>query len=252
MKRIIYVLMLGFVFGLSACEGVDVGYVETNNAVCPIDTLFLYNVEERLAEYKEYEAEFNKKAGTINERLEEIEEEMEDKRYDMYDIDDKLEDIKDAIDAGTATDEMVAEYDRLMEEREGINAEIKALESERWDKREELKRIAKELGFDSAAQITDGVAKLENTLKYNIPWNTSPLGGILGTQPMTYSIGEVKNEKPENAEMFRKSLSIMGGGIMFVAFDVEAPAGTYTVSVVVENEGQRAVLEDAFTFILQE
>ena len=44
----------------------------------------------------------------------------------------------------------------------------------------------------------------------------------------------------------------MGGGIMFVAFDVEAPAGTYTVSVVVENEGQRAVLEDAFTFILEE
>ena len=252
MKRIMYVLMLGFVFGLSACEKVEVGYLETNNAVYSIDTLFLYNVEERLVEYKEYEAKFNEQAGPINQRLEAIEEEIEEKRYEIYDIDDILYDLNYEIEAGTATDEMRAEYDRLMEEREGINAEIRKLENERWDKRDELKRIAEELGFDSAAQITDGVAKLENTLKYNIPWNTSPLGGILGTQPMTYSIGEIKNEKPENAELFRKSLLIMGGGIMFVAFDVEAPAGTYTVSVVVENEGQRAVLEDAFTFILEE
>ena len=252
MKRIIYVLMLGLVFSLSACEDVEVGYLESNNAGYAIDTLFLYNVKERLAEYKEYEAKFNEKAASINERLEEIEVELEDNKYEIWDIDDQLSPIFDAIEANTATDEMLAERDRLEAERDIISGESEKLEDERWYLWKDLARIAQELGFDSAAQITDGVAKLENTIKYNIPWHTSPIGGILGTQPMSYSIGEVKNENPENAELFRQSLSIMGGGIMFVALDVKAPEGSYIVSIVIENEGQRVVLEDAFTFIVAE
>lgn len=252
MKRIIYVLTLGLVFSLSACEDVEVGYLESNNAGYAIDTLFLYNVKERLAEYKEYEAKFNEKAAPINEQLKEKEVGLDDKRGEIDYIDEQLDPIYDAIEAGTATEEMLAERDRLESGRKEILDAIHMLEDEIWYLKQDLARIAQELGFDSAAQLTDGVAKLENTIKYNIPWHTSPIGGILGTQPMSYSIGEVKNENPENAELFRQSLSIMGGGIMFVALDVKAPEGSYIVSIVIENEGQRVVLEDAFTFIVGE
>ena len=59
-----------------------------------------------------------------------------------------------------------------------------------------------------------------------------------------------RNDNPGNAELFRKSLTILGGGRMNVAFDCKAPAGRYVVSVAIENEGQYAVLEEAFTFIV--
>lgn len=39
---------------------------------------------------------------------------------------------------------------------------------------------------------------------------------------------------------------------MYVDQNVQAPPGTYFVSVRVENEGQSTVLKDIFTFIIQE
>lgn len=252
MKRIIYLLLLGMVCCFSACDDVQVGYLESDNADYPVDTLFLFNVKERLTEYKEYEAKFNELAGPVNERLVEVKQEIAEKLEILYDIDDQVWSLQMAIDEGTATEEMKAAYDELQAKREVVFEEKNELEGESWDLRQELTQIAQDMGFDSAAEITDGAAKLENTIKYEIPWVTSPVEGILGTQPMSYSIGEVKNESLENAELFRQSLSIMGGGIMFVALDLKAPAGTYIVSVVVENEGQRALLEDAFTFIVEE
>ena len=44
----------------------------------------------------------------------------------------------------------------------------------------------------------------------------------------------------------------MGGGRMYVEQNLEAPAGRYGVSIRLENKGQRAILEDAFTFIVDE
>lgn len=74
----------------------------------------------------------------------------------------------------------------------------------------------------------------------------------MGTEPLMYSIAEVSNESAANAELFRKSLTIMGGGRMYVDQNLEAPAGVYKVSIRIENEGQSALLKDVFTFIVEE
>ncbi len=254
MKRVIYLLMLGFVFSLLACQDVEVGYLETENAIYPIDSLSLYNIEERLVEYKEYEMEYNELAGPINEKIDKINNEILDKQDEMWGIDDEIWDLNDAIDQATGSEKekLVAERKNLENERESIHAEIGGLENKKWNYQQEIKQIAIKMGFDSAAQITDGVLKLENTLEYKIPWVTSELVGVKGTEPMSYSIAGVRNEKLENAELFRKSLTIMGGGRMHVAFDFNAPAGKYIVSIAIDNEGQHALLKDAFTFIVEE
>lgn len=254
MKRVIYLLMLGFVCCLPACQDVEVGYLETENAIYPIDSLSLYNIEVRLAEYKEYEIEYNELAGPINEKIDEINNEILDKQDVMWGIDDEIWDLDEAIKQATGSEKerLEAELKNLENERESVHSEIRGLENKRWNCQQELKQIAIKMGFDSAAQITDGVLKLENTLKYEIPWVTSELVGVKGTEPMSYSIVGVRNEKPENAELFEKSLTIMGGGRMHVALDLKAPAGRYVVSIAIENEGQYALLKDVFTFIVEE
>ena len=62
----------------------------------------------------------------------------------------------------------------------------------------------------------------------------------------------MRKETPESAELIREALSIMGGGRIHVALDVKAPAGVYVVSIILENEGLHRLLEDIYTFIVEE
>lgn len=254
MKRIMYLLLLGAVLGFFACSDVEVGYLDIKNADYPEDTLHIYNVEEKLVEYKAYQAKYNELAGVIDEQVDEVNDEISQKGEDIdninYDLEDLLYAMEDA--SGADKDALQARFDELMVQHEKVMDEIRKLENDRWDLWQKQKEIVKEMGFSSKEELTNAVLKLENTLKYNIPWVTPPLSQILGTEPMRYSIARVKNEKSENAELFQKSLTIMGGGRMYVAFDLKIPAGMYTVSIAIDNEGQHAVLEDAFTFIVDE
>lgn len=256
MKRIIYLLMLGFTFFLPGCEDVEVGYLEAGNAGYSIDSLFIYDVETRLEEYRGYEAELRASGGDeILDRFKEVSSEFEIADRLLNEMDNKLYDIQDAIDGGTIggseLEELLAEYNRIYEKRQAYWKDV----WQKWDREKgelnrQLDRIAQDMGFDDADAIMGTVLMLENKMKFKSPWVTSPIEGILGTEPMRYSIAGVKNENPENAELFRQSLSIIGGGLMQVALDVKAPVGRYKVSILVENEGKKALLEDAFTFVV--
>ena len=120
-----------------------------------------------------------------------------------------------------------------------------------WNYLDELDAAILEIAGMTKDEIYDGIEKIQNTITYQIPWFTSSIQGVLGTEPLQYSIVSVKNESAENAALFNESLSIVGGGRMYVAYDVKAPVGVYTVSIKVENEGQSAVLEDIFTFVIE-
>lgn len=234
--------MLGFVFCLPGCEDVEVGYMEVGNAGYSIDTLYLYNIEVRLAEYNEYQARYDESAGPINAQI--AEKEVEYNRLDK--IMDDLSDQLDELEWGTP------EFDELYAQYEEVQMQWQDVENEIWDLKSELDMIAQQMGFNSVDDIVNVRMQLENRTRYDIPWVTAPIEGILGTEPMKYSIAGIKSASPENAELFRQALSIMGGGLMHVALDLKAPAGMYTVSVLVENEGQHAILEDAFTFVVEE
>ena len=47
-------------------------------------------------------------------------------------------------------------------------------------------------------------------------------------------------------------MTVIGGGRMYVDAKVDSPAGCYTVSLKVENEGHSAILTDIFTFDLRD
>lgn len=260
MKRMIYLLMLGFILGFASCEEVEVGYLEAENADYSIDTLYLYNIEERLAEYLECKKTIDEAGGTeIYARLDEITvaiAEIEELFYGDGGLQEQLNAIYDAIDGGEFSGEeleqLYDEQDRLENEWNIKLDESDELGSERWNLNQELDMLAEQVGFNSMNEFTSGLAQLENRDKYNIPWVTAPLEGVLGTEPLSYSIARVENEDPGNAELFRQALSIMGGGRIHVALDVKAPVGVYVVSILLENEGQHRLLENVYTFIVEE
>lgn len=93
---------------------------------------------------------------------------------------------------------------------------------------------------------------LQSEENNDIPWTTSQIEQVLGTQPLYYSLVSVKSDQGEAAaNNFIQHLTIIGGGRMYVAADVDSPPGTYTVSLKVENEGHSAILSDIFTFVLE-
>ena len=92
----------------------------------------------------------------------------------------------------------------------------------------------------------------EEDIDVTIPWVTSQVEQLLGTEPLTYSLAGVKSSNgQEAAEDFTKYLTVIGGGRMYVDAKVDSPEGWYTVSLKVENEGHSAILTDIFTFVLE-
>ena len=55
----------------------------------------------------------------------------------------------------------------------------------------------------------------------------------------------------EVAADFARYLTVIGGGRIYVDSAVDSPEGMYYVSLLVENEGHSALLENVFTFIIE-
>ena len=83
------------------------------------------------------------------------------------------------------------------------------------------------------------------------PWATEAIQGVRGTEIINYEIFKVTSEDG-NADLFKKDLSIIGGGIMFFPLGSDAPLGKYKVSVKISNEDHVSILEDIYTFVVQD
>ena len=157
MKRMIYLLTLGVVLGLAACEKVEIGYLEAENAGYSIDTLYLYNIEERLAEYLECKKTIDESGGPeIYTRLDEIKvrlAEIDEQFYGEDGLQVQLDAIYDAIDGGEFSGEeleqLQEEQERLENEWYDLQDEMSDLENERWDLNAELDVLAGQVGFNS-------------------------------------------------------------------------------------------------------
>ena len=84
----------------------------------------------------------------------------------------------------------------------------------------------------------------------NAPWISTGIQGVLGTSPLIYSVVDVKASAGGNAEIFKKELSVRGGGLMELPLYTKAPVGNYTITLKVENGDYSAILEDVYTFTL--
>ena len=100
--------------------------------------------------------------------------------------------------------------------------------------------------------IARELEKLQKQQALDIPWTTSCIEQLLGTEPITYTLVSIRSDRGEAAPAdFGRYLSVIGGGRMYVDAKVNSPAGKYMVSLRVSNEGYSVVLPDIFTFILQ-
>ena len=72
-------------------------------------------------------------------------------------------------------------------------------------------------------------------------WVSPKIQGVLGTNPLIYELENVTATE----------VIVRGAGIMELPLYTKVPKGKYLVSVRVSNEGYSAVIEDAFTFIVE-
>lgn len=84
--------------------------------------------------------------------------------------------------------------------------------------------------------------------KYN--WVTLPMDGIEGTQPILFTIHSVATEGGDVSQ-FLKDVKVRGNGTFDVSFNNVIPAGTYKITLKVENEGYSDILKDVFTIVVQ-
>lgn len=252
MKKIWYILLVGCSLGFFACNDVEVGYLDIKNAAYAIDSLHIYDVKSTLDKYS---ADYEKGMSSLLAEIEELEKQEIAMEDELDALMDQIYDLEDQMYDPGISDEEYDELERQMAELNAsyndLYAEYRAFGKQIADIEENtVDKVAQELGFESEAMMKSEIVKLENRIKYQSPWVTQPIESVLGTEPLSYAIANVKNDNPGNAELFRQSLTIMGGGRMNVAFDCKAPAGRYVVSIEIENEGQRAVLEKVYTFIV--
>ena len=90
-------------------------------------------------------------------------------------------------------------------------------------------------------------------IDYNAPWVTLELQGYEGTEPIYFYVEPVTSDQGEEAAaIFMSELSIRGGGALLYPLQNKAKPGRYVVSIRLTNFGYSQVVEDAFTFIVEE
>ena len=205
MRKILLFMTLGCSILLGACSDVEVGYLVSEHAAYTQDSLHLYNIENRLEELINILNEFHGKTGPLLEEKAELSELRQEKQWDLWDFDDYeiasvQEQLASCTDAETCK-KLQALLDELNAQREVMRKEIKNLDDQIWNLQQQVNQIAEELGFGSEKELTNQVDKLKNTIEYEIPWVTSPIEGVLGTEPLVYSIENVKNENAANVRV---------------------------------------------------
>lgn len=88
-------------------------------------------------------------------------------------------------------------------------------------------------------------------IKYKAPWVGKPISGVLGTAPICCSIHNVKTTDG-NAEIMKREITVYGNGTCYMPFNMQTPAGTYTVSVKIYNDERSAVKDDILTIVVKE
>lgn len=92
-----------------------------------------------------------------------------------------------------------------------------------------------------------------NMIVSGADWASNEMAGVLGTNPLVFTLENVKATDGGNAELFKEQVRVIGGGrVYFPSKDIKAPNGTYVLSIRVSNPGYTAVVEDVFTVIIKD
>lgn len=242
-----YLLLFFSILGFAGCHDVTVGYLKTSYAKYGIDSLHvgmesvnaeIVKMEEKywpleglsdavkiVSEVGPYENDLNTEIGKLYAELSKLEEEGEEGN------EERIEEIYTIL----------GEKELLLEDFYTAQSSI---DDAKWYIESEM-----EFTYAEAEIIYNQYLSYVSMIEKELPWTTARIEGVLGTEPIQYSIAGVTSEDGD-AEIFRHELTIYGGGRMELPFNCKAPKGKYRVSILVENEGYSDVLENAFTFII--
>lgn len=259
MRNIIYLIALGITYLFSACQDITVGYLETEKANYTIDTLHITaNAKQELQRLQNVEQEFYSNTQELQDEIQSLQAEidaLDDQWMEEYDtLEEQLWDEVDEVEAAEDWDR----YDELMERIMNLSDELDAkydplkedFLKEIDTKNEELENLAIDMGIGSLAILQKQIANYQLKIDYKLPWVSASIEGVLGTQPLLFTVIKIKSDNMEAAEKFMNYIGVFGDGAIYVNIEVDVPPGNYTVSLEIENEGRSRILEDAFTFVV--
>ena len=84
-------------------------------------------------------------------------------------------------------------------------------------------------------------------IKFKIPWQSGEMEGVEGTNPVKYTIRNVRGKHPEVVTQFRMS----GRGRVELPWDHTVPAGRYMIDMRIANEGHFCDLDSIFIVIVR-
>ena len=104
-----------------------------------------------------------------------------------------------------------------------------------------------------AAQYNPNVLEVTKSQDANDPLHvvSPPIEGVEGTQPIYITIRQVTTTDGDKVA-FLKEVTVRGNGAFDIPVYNNIPAGTYQISLQVENEDYSDILEDIFTIVVKE
>lgn len=256
MKTIILLLILGCSILFFGCHDVTVGYLFTENAGYSKDTLYIFSIEgkiEKLEGNLEYLKEFTAELQKELDRLEEDANKLYSKLDEIYDAQDILYDeYYDPATTVARKEELMIEIQKLSDRADELYEQVGEVDQQQADISDQIDNASNELGMDSPNVIKEQIRKYQEQIDFNIPWRTSQIESVLGTEPIIYTVLDAKNTQG-NGDKFMEYVHVQGGGLIYVDLGVEkhVPAGAYTVTLEIRNEGRTRIMEDVYTFVIQ-
>ena len=103
------------------------------------------------------------------------------------------------------------------------------------------------------AQYNPNVLEVTKSQDANEPLHvvSPPIEGVEGTQPIYITIRQVTTTDGDKVA-FLKEVTVRGNGAFDIPVYNNIPAGTYQISLQVENEDYSDILEDIFTIVVKE
>ena len=235
LASILYLILLIGCLGMAACQDVTVGYLRTDHAKYSVDTLHI-GAESVYVKIREMEITYPPLKDYVE--AEKLIAELEPKIERLYQELEGLDEVQD--------------YDRI-DEIYALLDELEPQLDDAYNDSFDAQDVFYDdmgIGYREMEIIRDQYLALFSTIELGLPWTTAMIEGVLGTQPIAYSIAGITAEDGGDAAILEKELVMYGGGRMQLSFDCKAPKGTYHVSILVENEGYSNHLDNIFTFIV--
>lgn len=255
MRNIYYLLIAGVMWLCAGCQDVTVGFLFADAAKYNPDTMHIFSISKEIDRLTRLQDDFNLAAKEIQDEIGKWQEKIDAKDIEIEELYDEWDEIEYELDYNESlTDEERQELEARLDEMPDLEyiawEEMDELVMERNILREELENLATDMGMESPQVIASKLEEYNNKVSFKLPWTTASIENLEGTEPLHFSIVDVKNVNPENAAKFLQYVRIMGGGKICVDIDLDVPVGAYTLSILIENEGRSKVIKDVFTFVV--